>query len=198
MEELTILDNLITQLDKLNYSILYSVDSKTTKTLQKNKVDLVSLIDKQCQITKKNLDKIYHTNFNDLIKKYIIIQEKYRDTETNIYATQLVMMNPDLTMEMATAKIKGGYDTENILCLVNPKSLVSNANENLNYVTLRHKEIMKLERSIQELHELFISTYAIVMDQGETIDRIATTTNNAKTHISGAKRELKIGLKYKK
>ncbi len=198
MEELTILDNLITQLGNLNNSILYSVDDNNTKILRKNKIELISLIDKQCQITKKKLDKIYHAKFNDLIKKYIIIQEKYRDTETNIYATQIVMMNPNMTMEMAITKIKGGYDTDNILCLVKPKTLLLSSTENLNYVNVRHKEIMKLEKSIQELHELFISTYAIVMHQGETIDRIENTTSNAKTNISSAKRELKIGYKYRK
>ena len=91
-------------------------------------------------------------------------------------------------MDMAIAKINNGYDTDNILCLVNPKSL--NTNDTLNYVSLRHKEIMKLERSIQELNELFISTYAIVENQGETIDKIANTTTIAKNHIKGAKHEL--------
>lgn len=186
MENISILENLINELDKLNGSILFNVDSNKIKSLKKERIELITKIDKQCRLTKINLHET--TIFNHLIKKYITIQQRYRDTEINIHATQLVMKNPELTMDMAIAKINNGYDTDNILCLVNPKSLTTN--DTLNYVTLRHKEIMKLERSIQELNELFISTYAIVENQGKTIDKIANTTTIAKNHIKGAKHEL--------
>ena len=89
MENISILENLINEFDKLNGSILFNVDSNKIKSLQKERIELITKIDKQCQLTKVNLPN--HTIFNNLIKKYITIQQRYRDTEINIHATQLIM-----------------------------------------------------------------------------------------------------------
>ncbi len=176
------LNELIINLEKLNGLILISVDRQKTKKLEAEKVELVMAINKQCQVCQPK-------NFNHLIMKYLNIQQSFRDQETRIYATQLIMKNPNLTMEEATTLIKTGkIDTEHILCLSNVN--LFDAQETLNYITLRHKEILKLEKSINELKELFISTYAMTMNQGETIDCIKNHTDVAKQHISGAKREL--------
>jgi t-SNARE complex subunit (syntaxin) len=40
-------------------------------------------------------------------------------------------------------------------------------------VVARHKEVLKLEKSLQEVHQLFVDMAALVDQQGEVIDRIA-------------------------
>ena len=47
-------------------SILFNVDSNKIKSLQKERIELITKIDKQCQLTKVNLPN--HTIFNNLIK----------------------------------------------------------------------------------------------------------------------------------
>ena len=185
------LDTNINKLDQLNKTILSSVDSTLIKKLNKDRDTLINLINENCRLIKPKLTKNEHPQFNDLIRKYIIIQQTYRNTEMDIYATQLMMRDPNLTKNDAKQMIKDGYDTEGILCLLDNHAC-------LNYVTLRHKEILKLEKSIQELHELFISTYAIVEDQGATVNRIANTTSNAKDYVIDAKQELKKAHWYSK
>jgi len=72
------------------------------------------------------------------------------------------------------------------------------ANESYNYVVARHKEVLKLEKSLQEVHQLFVDMAALVDQQGEVIDRIAFRISNAKADVAAAKVELTEAYKIKK
>lgn len=174
------LDDLINQLNLLNTQILTSVDSSKTKNLKNEKRKLVGLIDQQCQLLKPTIKKSDVETYNDLIRKYITIQEKYHQTETSINITQLMIKNPNLNYKQAEQMVKSGYESN--LCL---DSLTM-----LNDVTERHKQVMKLEKSIDELYELFIAMNAIVENQSNTINSIESKTSNAKLSIKNAKKEL--------
>ena len=43
------------------------------------------------------------------------------------------------------------------------------AKQNLLFITERHRDILTLEKSIRELHQLFVDMAALVMQQGELI-----------------------------
>ena len=64
------------------------------------------------------------------------------------------------------------------------------ATEMLQYVTLRHKEILKLEASINEVHQLFVDMEALVQQQGYTIDRIRENIQSAKELVKSARDDL--------
>lgn len=174
------LDALITQLNLLNSQILTSVDSSKAKMLKENRKLLITSIDQECKLLKPTIAKSDVKIYNDLIRKYITIQEKYRNTELSINTTQLMIKNPNLSRDEATEMIKSGHESN--LCL--------DSLNMLNYVTERHKQVMKLEKSIDELYELFIAMNAIVEDQGNIVKRIETKTSNAKQSIKNAKKEL--------
>ena len=179
----------IIKLGKINNLILGSIYE--TKNLEKERNDIIKIINNQCKIIKTKLSKNQHAEFNNLIKKYLIIQKTYRDTEKHILSTQLILKDPNLTMDMANNIIANGQCPKNILQL-------SNANEMYNYVKQRHAEVLKLEQSIQEVHELFIGMYAIIEEQGETVDRIKEKTENAKNDTGYAVLDLKKALKNTK
>ena len=48
----------------------------------------------------------------------------------------------------------------------------------------RHLEIMKLEKGISEINDMFIELSHLVSEQGETIDRIEDYVNNAAAEVS--------------
>ena len=47
------------------------------------------------------------------------------------------------------------------------------ANESYNYVVSRHKEVLNLEKNLQEVHQLFVDMAALVDREEEVINRIA-------------------------
>lgn len=184
------LDDLINQLAILNGNIISNIDINKTQILQQNKNNLISSINKQCIILKTTIQQSQHTQYNNLIKKYLIVQQNHRDNELNMHAIELIMKDPTLTMDMAINKIQSGYDTNNILCL--------NTMEILGFVEQRHKEIIKLEMGIQEVNELFIAMHAIIIKQGEQINTIEDKIHDAKNSIKHANSDLNKAYKFKR
>ncbi|KAF2982732.1 hypothetical protein EK904_008473 [Melospiza melodia maxima] len=66
----------------------------------------------------------------------------------------------------------------------------------LNEIESRHKDIMKLESSIRELHELFMDMAMFVETQGEMINNIEKNVMNATDYVEHAKEETKKAVKY--
>ena len=54
----------------------------------------------------------------------------------------------------------------------------------------RHDEFIKLERSIREVHDLFIELGALVMQQGELINNIAHNVEQAEDKIEKGRKQL--------
>lgn len=63
--------------------------------------------------------------------------------------------------------------------------------EVLNYVTARYKQVLKLEESINELHQLFVDTLVLTQQQGETIERIRERIQTTKDLIKSSVDDLK-------
>ena len=133
------LDQLIHNLDQLNNSIIVSVDRRKTKQLEADKVLLIHDIDQLCKVCKNLITNKEFEDFNHLIIKYLKIQESFRNSNIHIYASQLMMINPNITMDEAVNKIKSGQiDTDKILYLV-----VMSGQESYNDVKQRHREILR-------------------------------------------------------
>ncbi|XP_054227369.1 syntaxin-2 isoform X3 [Homo sapiens] len=66
----------------------------------------------------------------------------------------------------------------------------------LNEIESRHKDIMKLETSIRELHEMFMDMAMFVETQGEMINNIERNVMNATDYVEHAKEETKKAIKY--
>jgi t-SNARE complex subunit (syntaxin) len=182
---------LINYLKKINGEILSSVDSKKEKILESERANWISRINEQCIIIKPTL----HTQdgqdqFIELIRKYVKDQEKYRDQKKELFATQLLMRNPNVTQQQINSIIDSGVSDKNILCLME-------ATDVYNCVVDRHKAILKVERDIEEIKELMIGMHALVMIQGEKIDRIADHTGKARDYCQSAEEDLTIAYKIK-
>uniref|UniRef100_A0A2K5K9X7 Syntaxin-2 n=1 Tax=Colobus angolensis palliatus TaxID=336983 RepID=A0A2K5K9X7_COLAP len=66
----------------------------------------------------------------------------------------------------------------------------------LNEIESRHKDIMKLETSIRELHEMFMDMAMFVETQGEMLNNIERNVMNATDYVEHAKEETKKATKY--
>ena len=62
----------------------------------------------------------------------------------------------------------------------------------------RHKDITRLETSIQELHQLFLDMSVLVESQGELLDQIEYTVSQSVNYTGKAVEELRSANKYQK
>jgi len=74
----------------------------------------------------------------------------------------------------------------------------SKAKDALSYVENRHKDILRLEQSIQELHQLFLDMAILVESQGELIDQIEYNVSQSVAYTRKAVEELRGANKYQK
>lgn len=70
------------------------------------------------------------------------------------------------------------------------------ARQTLEDIEARHNDIIKLETSIRELHDMFMDMAMLVEQQGEMIDRIEYNVEQAVDYIETAKMDTKKAVKY--
>lgn len=70
------------------------------------------------------------------------------------------------------------------------------AKQTLADIQARHNDIMKLENSIRELHDMFMDMAMLVESQGEMIDRIEFNVESAVEYVDRAKADTKKAVKY--
>lgn len=70
------------------------------------------------------------------------------------------------------------------------------ARQSLKDIEARHNDIMKLESSIRELHEMFMDMAMLVESQGDLIDRIEYNVEKSVDYVESAKQDTKKAVKY--
>lgn len=63
-------------------------------------------------------------------------------------------------------------------------------------ITARHEDILKLERSIRELHDMFIDMATLIEQQGDKIDRIENHVANSLAYVEKGREETIKALVY--
>lgn len=58
-------------------------------------------------------------------------------------------------------------------------------------VKCRHEDIVRLEKTIRELHDMFQDLAMLVESQGEMVDHIETNVNSAREHATQALQTVK-------
>uniref|UniRef100_A0A8C6TUN8 Syntaxin-3 n=1 Tax=Neogobius melanostomus TaxID=47308 RepID=A0A8C6TUN8_9GOBI len=66
----------------------------------------------------------------------------------------------------------------------------------LSEIESRHKDIVRLESSIKELHDMFVDIAMLVENQGEIVDNIEQNVSKSVDHIVEAKEQTKKAVKY--
>ena len=71
------------------------------------------------------------------------------------------------------------------------------AKQSLAEIEARHSDIMKLEKSILELRDLFVELASLVESQGEMVNRIENHVALSKSHVDQARAQVKTATEYR-
>lgn len=114
------------------------------------------------------------------------VQGSYNDKSRNLIKSQVQLVNPNASDDDIQKAIENGPDQ-----IFSTSERAKVAAEALTYIQDRHKEILKLQKSLEEVHQMFLDLAALVEQQGEVIDRIAFNISHAKEDVLKATEELK-------
>ncbi|XP_039645109.1 syntaxin-4 isoform X2 [Perca fluviatilis] len=131
--------------------------------------------------------------FVELMGRCNTIQAEYRDRNVERIQRQLKITGNNVTEEELDAMLESGQTdvfTQNIL--IDAQA----TRQALNEIESRHDEILKLERSIRDLHDMFQYLAMEVEAQGEMVNRIETNIKYSADYVEKAKENTEKAVTY--
>lgn len=133
--------------------------------------------------------------FTEIMASYNSVQIEHRDNCKKRIQRQLEITGKKTNEEEIERMLESGNPqifTEGILMETKI------AKQTLADIEARHKDILKLEQSIKELHDMFMDMAMLVESQGEMIDNIERNMSQAVDYVEQAKTETKAAVIYQK
>lgn len=131
--------------------------------------------------------------FRDVMNDYNQVQVGYRQKCKERIQRQLEITGRSVTEGQVEEMLESGNPavfTQGIMVET------AQAKQSLADIEARHGDIMKLEKSIRELHDMFIDMAALVQTQGEMIDRIEHNVNQSEDFVKIASTDTKKAVKF--
>ncbi|KAJ3272821.1 Syntaxin-1A [Terramyces sp. JEL0728] len=122
-------------------------------------------------------------NFVQLLEDYKNVQEKYQTKFTERMKKSALIAKPNATPAEVENMIQGQMFSHKVDNAAQ-KAEARNALEDINRT---HKDVLKIESSIKELHQLFVDMAVLVVAQGEYID-------NSNKHVQTAVKDVEKGV----
>ncbi|XP_063791286.1 syntaxin-4 [Pseudophryne corroboree] len=136
---------------------------------------------------KKTQHGVLSQQFILLLNKCYTVQTQYRNSNVNRIKRQLQITGNSVTDEQFEEMLEKG-ETDVFTCNILKDTQVSK--QALNEIEARHEEILKLEKSIVELHDMFMYLAMEVESQGETIDNIEKNIFLSTDYVEKANKQL--------
>ncbi|XP_075679208.1 syntaxin-like isoform X3 [Dermatophagoides pteronyssinus] len=206
------MENLIKEMKDLHSQILLSAkpDERMKKKLEdininfkmlskKTKENLKSLeIDCQTQNDRNSASYRMRTvqyqtlrqQLLDVINAYNSEQVEYRTKCKELLRRQITITNQVIDNEELD-KILDNPSSE--IFIQGLLTETREAREKLEEIQARHEDILKIEKSIRELHEMFVDMATLVENQGEMINRIESHVQETHDYVEKGREETKTG-----
>ncbi|XP_065301083.1 syntaxin-1A-like isoform X3 [Dermacentor albipictus] len=131
--------------------------------------------------------------FVEVMTEYNKIQNDYRERCKDRIRRQLEITGKMTTDEEIEEMLESGNPaifTQGIVMET------QKARQTLAEIEARHHDIIKLEKSIRELHDMFMDMAMLVESQGEMVDRIEYHVKNAAAYVDTATQETRRAVRY--
>jgi syntaxin 1A len=177
-------------------------DVKKTANKVRAKLKVIEqTIEADENVNKASADlRIRKTQHSTLSRKFVEVMTEYNRTQTdyrerckNRIQRQLEITGRTTTNEELEDMLEQGNSavfTQGIIMDT------AQAKQTLADIEARHADIIKLETSIKELHDMFMDMAMLVESQGEMIDRIEYHVEHAVDYVQTATQDTKKALKY--
>ncbi|XP_077468304.1 syntaxin-1A isoform X2 [Stigmatopora argus] len=143
--------------------------------------------------------RIRKTQHSTLSRKFVEVMSEYNTTQSDYRERCKGRIQRQLEI---TGRNTTNEELESMLESDNPAIFTSGiimdniTEQAMNEIETRHNEIIKLENSIRELHDMFMDMAMLVESQGEMIDRIEYNVEHSVDYVERAVSDTKKAVKY--
>ncbi|XP_041698983.1 syntaxin-3 isoform X1 [Coregonus clupeaformis] len=141
---------------------------------------------------RKSQHAILAKKFVEVMTKYNEAQTDFRDKSKGRIARQLEITGKVTTDEELEEMLEGGNAA--VFSAGIMESGISK--QALNEIEARHKDIVRLESSIKELHDMFVDIAMLVENQGSMIDKIENNMDQSVGFVERAVADTKKAAKF--
>lgn len=146
--------------------------------------------------------RIQKTQHTVLSRKFVEVMTQYNETQVAFRERSKGRIQRQLEI---TGRVMTNEELEDMLESGNPSIFTSDIISDskitlqaLNEIESRHQDIIRLESSIKELHDMFRDMAMLVETQGDMINNIEKNVTNAVEYVASAKEECKKAVRYQK
>jgi len=136
--------------------------------------------------------------FLDLMAEYQEVQTTFRNKYRERVERQYKIVKPNATQEEIDEVLESGNSGQIFAQKILDTEKHAQAKDALAYIENKHRDILKLEQSIKELHQLFLEVAILVEAQGELIDQIEYNVSQSVAYTKKAVQELQSAKKIQK
>ncbi|XP_063084233.1 syntaxin-3 isoform X2 [Cavia porcellus] len=143
--------------------------------------------------------RIRKSQHSVLSRKFVEVMTKYNEAQVDFRERSKGRIQRQLEI---TGKKTTDEELEEMLESGNPAIFTSGiidsqiSKQALSEIEGRHKDIVRLESSIKELHDMFMDIAMLVENQGEMLDNIELNVLHTVDHVEKAQEETKKAVKY--
>lgn len=148
---------------------------------------------------RENLCNTLTRKFIDEMKEYQSAQQKYKTDIKNKVKRQVQIVKPDATDEDIdeVMRSEGGRDA-----LYREQILAGGINDTVKTtyakVAGKYQDVLALEQSVAELHQMFLDFALLTEQQGELLDQIEFQVKQAADYVEDGNVDLYEGIEYQK
>ncbi|XP_048854458.1 syntaxin-2 isoform X2 [Brienomyrus brachyistius] len=144
--------------------------------------------------------RIQRSQHTVLSRRFVEVMTEYNDAQLSFRQRSKSRIQRQLEI---TGRVTSNEDLEDMLESGNPSIFTSDiisdskiTRQALNEIEARHKDIIRLENSIKELHEMFVDMAMLVKTQGEMINNIEKNVTNTAEYVVQATESTKKAVRY--
>jgi len=177
-------------------------DIKKTANKVRGKLKMIEQnIEQEEHSNKSSADlRIRKTQYSTISRKFIEVMNDYNKAQIDYRDGCKARIKRQMEI---TGRATTNDELEDMLESGNPAIFTQGiimdthqAKQSLKDIEARHEDIIKLENSIRELHDMFMDMAMLVESQGEMIDRIEYNVEQSVDYIETAKADTKKAVKY--
>lgn len=146
---------------------------------------------------RENLVTTLTRKFVEVMKEYQAAQQKYKTDVKKKVKRQVQIVKPDATSEEVEAVLRSGGGSGEVFKHAILKGEASDSIRNA-FMTVadKYQDVLTLEASVAELHQMFLDFALLTEQQGELLDQIEFQVNNAGEYIDDGNADMAQAIEY--
>ncbi|PIO26200.1 hypothetical protein AB205_0061000 [Aquarana catesbeiana] len=142
---------------------------------------------------RKSQHSVLSRKFVDAMTKYNEAQVDFRERSKGRIQRQLEITGKNTTDDELEEMLESGNPNIFTSGIINDSQISRQA---LSEIESRHRDIVRLESSLKELHDMFMDIAMLVENQGEVTDNIEINVMKSVEHVEKAREETTKAVKY--